>query len=118
MLKLHSRSVWIPAFARMTVLLLTTWNACNDMPATTQGTTNMTSLDTLIANTIREDVRAGHGYNVPDASGYVKLDAMENPYELPEQLRRELATRLADAVLNRYPVASYTSLKQKICAKL
>ena len=30
-------------------------------------------------------------YNVPDASGYIKLDAMENPYELPDALRRELA---------------------------
>jgi histidinol-phosphate aminotransferase len=78
----------------------------------------MTDIDTLIANTIREDVRAGHGYNVPDASGYVKLDAMENPYELPDPLRRELANRLAEAVLNRYPVASYSTLKQKICAKL
>ena len=74
----------------------------------------MTDIDTLIANTIREDVRAGHSYTVPDASGYIKLDAMENPYELPEQLRRELANRLADAVLNRYPVASYATLKQKI----
>src|SRR6476661_7755361 len=74
----------------------------------------MTDIDTLIANTIREDVRAGHSYNVPDASGYIKLDAMENPYELPENLRRELAKRLADAVLNRYPVASYATLKQKI----
>jgi histidinol-phosphate aminotransferase len=78
----------------------------------------MTDIDKLIANTIREDVRAGHGYNVPDASGYIKLDAMENPYELPEQLRRELAARLADAVLNRYPVPSYATLKQKICSKL
>ncbi|CAH0252183.1 Histidinol-phosphate aminotransferase 2 [Massilia sp. Bi118] len=78
----------------------------------------MTDIDTLIANTIREDVRAGHIYNVPDASGYIKLDAMENPYELPEHLRQELATRLAEAVLNRYPVASYTTLKQKICANL
>ncbi|MGJ7917437.1 histidinol-phosphate transaminase [Massilia sp. LXY-6] len=74
----------------------------------------MTDIDILIANTIREDVRAGHSYTVPDASGYIKLDAMENPYELPENLRRELATRLADAVLNRYPVASYATLKQKI----
>jgi histidinol-phosphate aminotransferase len=74
----------------------------------------MTRIDTLIANTIREDVRAGHIYNVPDASGYIKLDAMENPYELPEYLRQELATRLADTVLNRYPVASYGTLKQKI----
>jgi len=78
----------------------------------------MTDIDTLIANTIREDVRAGHSYNVPDASGYIKLDAMENPYELPENLRQQLATRLADAVLNRYPVASYGTLKQKIRDKL
>jgi histidinol-phosphate aminotransferase len=78
----------------------------------------MTDIDTLIANTIREDVRAGHIYNVPDASGYVKLDAMENPYELPDPLRRELANRLAEAVLNRYPVASYSTVKEKICAKL
>jgi histidinol-phosphate aminotransferase len=78
----------------------------------------MTDIDTLIANTIREDVRAGHSYNVPDASGYIKLDAMENPYELPENLRRDLAARLADAVLNRYPVASYSTLKQKIRDKL
>src|SRR6476661_3176853 len=78
----------------------------------------MTDIDTLIANTIREDVRAGHVYRVPDASGYIKLDAMENPYELPDPLRQELATRLADAVLNRYPVASYATLKQKIRDKL
>ena len=74
----------------------------------------MTSIDTLIANTIREDVRAGHSYKVPDASGYIKLDAMENPYELPQALREELAQRLADAVLNRYPVPSYATLKGKI----
>jgi histidinol-phosphate aminotransferase len=78
----------------------------------------MTDIATLIANTIREDVRAGYVYSVPDASGYIKLDAMENPYELPDPLRRELATRLAEAVLNRYPVASYATLKRKICDKL
>jgi histidinol-phosphate aminotransferase len=78
----------------------------------------MTSIDKLIANTIREDVRAGHIYNVPDASGYVKLDAMENPYELSNELRQELAHRLSDAVLNRYPVPSYATLKQKVRANL
>jgi len=78
----------------------------------------MTRIDHLIANTIREDVRAGHVYNVPDASGYIKLDAMENPYQLPDALRHELAARLADAVLNRYPVASYATIKERIRAKL
>src|SRR5438067_4906286 len=78
----------------------------------------MTDIDKLIANTSREDVRAGHSYKVPDASGYIKLDAMENPYELPQPLRQALATRLADAVLNRYPVPSYATLKASICSKL
>jgi histidinol-phosphate aminotransferase len=78
----------------------------------------MTRIDHLIANTIREDVRAGHSYNVPDSSGYIKLDAMENPYQLPDPLRQDLAARLADAVLNRYPVPSYSTLKEKIRANL
>jgi histidinol-phosphate aminotransferase len=78
----------------------------------------MSFIDNLIANVIREDIRANSAYIVPDASGFMKLDAMENPYELPRELREELATRLADAVLNRYPVASYATLKEKVSAKL
>jgi histidinol-phosphate aminotransferase len=78
----------------------------------------MTFIDRLIANTIRLDVRAAGSYTVPDADGFIKLDAMENPYQLPPPLRQELATRLADAVLNRYPVASYATLKSKIRASL
>lgn len=81
-------------------------------------TSSITAIENLIANTIREDVRNIASYHVPDASGYIKLDAMENPYQLPDALRTELGRRLADAALNRYPVASYTTLKQKICAGL
>jgi histidinol-phosphate aminotransferase len=78
----------------------------------------MAFLDDLIGNTIREDIRSVGAYVVPDASGYIKLDSMENPYQLPEALRRELGQRLADVALNRYPVPSYTTLKQKIGARL
>jgi histidinol-phosphate aminotransferase len=78
----------------------------------------MSAIDKLIDNTIRQDVRDVASYFVPDASGYIKLDAMENPYQLPDALRAELGQRLADAALNRYPVASYATLKQKICAGL
>ncbi|QOY94442.1 histidinol-phosphate transaminase [Massilia sp. UMI-21] len=81
-------------------------------------TSNLTPIDKLIENTIREDVRNIASYHVPDASGYIKLDAMENPYQLPQALRAELGQRLADAALNRYPVASYATLKHKICAGL
>ncbi|CAN7154248.1 histidinol-phosphate transaminase [Massilia sp. LjRoot122] len=78
----------------------------------------MSAIDKLIESTIREDVRNIASYHVPDASGYIKLDAMENPYQLPDALRAELGQRLADAALNRYPVASYATLKGKICAGL
>ncbi len=52
--------------------------------------TSMSFIDNLIANVIREDIRANSAYIVPDASGFIKLDAMENPYELPRALREEL----------------------------
>lgn len=72
----------------------------------------------LIDNLIRPDVRALAAYHVPDSTGFVKLDAMENPYTLPEHLRAELGQRLAAVAMNRYPVPSYSSLKAKICSKL
>ena len=49
----------------------------------------------LIDNIIRPDVRAMAVYHVPDASGFLKLDAMENPYVLPDDLRHALGQRLA-----------------------
>lgn len=72
----------------------------------------------LIANIIRPDVLALSAYHVQDAAGCVKLDAMENPYQLPEPLRAELGRRLADVAMNRYPTPSYTALKAALCDKL
>jgi histidinol-phosphate aminotransferase len=72
----------------------------------------------LIENVIRSDVRSLAAYPVPDSAGFLKLDAMENPYTLPQHLRAELGLRLADVAMNRYPVPSYRELKARICAKL
>ncbi|HEX7635124.1 MAG TPA: histidinol-phosphate transaminase [Noviherbaspirillum sp.] len=72
----------------------------------------------LIENIIRPEVRALSAYHVPDATGFIKLDAMENPYTLPQQLRDELGRHLADVAMNRYPVPSYVELKTKVCARL
>ena len=72
----------------------------------------------LIDRIIRPDVRAMSVYHVPDATGFLKLDAMENPYLLPEDLRQALGRRLAEVAINRYPVPSYASLKAKICSRL
>jgi histidinol-phosphate aminotransferase len=48
----------------------------------------------------------------------VKLDAMENPYPLPEKLRRELAEVLARVDLNRYPEPSPRELRELIARKM
>lgn len=72
----------------------------------------------LIENIIRPEVRALAAYHVPDSAGYTKLDAMENPYLLPPELRAELGRRLAEVAMNRYPVPSYKELKAKIIAGL
>jgi histidinol-phosphate aminotransferase len=37
--------------------------------------------------TVRDDVRAMHAYAVPRSEGLIKLDAMENPYPLPADVR-------------------------------
>jgi histidinol-phosphate aminotransferase len=52
---------------------------------------------------VRPEILALKAYPVPASEGMVKLDAMENPYPLPEQLRRELAAVLARVDVNRYP---------------
>jgi len=72
----------------------------------------------LIENIIRPEIRSLSAYHVPDSSGFVKLDAMENPYTLSDELRRQLAHRLSEVAMNRYPVPSYTALKQAIGEKL
>jgi histidinol-phosphate aminotransferase len=52
---------------------------------------------------IRPEIQRLSAYHVADATGMVKLDAMENPYLLPAALRAELAEKLRDAAINRYP---------------
>jgi hypothetical protein len=47
-----------------------------------------------IAAVIRQDVKSMHAYAIQDSAGLVKLDAMENPFRLPEALQRALGERL------------------------
>ncbi len=63
---------------------------------------------------IREDVRAISAYHVPPASGFIKLDAMENPFGLPAPLAQELGALLAQVALNRYPPANPVGFKAKL----
>ena len=67
---------------------------------------------------IRDEIRALTTYHVPDAGGFVKLDAMENPYALPAELRAELGQLAHDAAINRYPDAAATTLKARLRATM
>jgi histidinol-phosphate aminotransferase len=63
---------------------------------------------------IRDEIRALSAYHVPPAGDMVKLDAMENPYSLPQTLRREIGDAVANAALNRYPDPSAPALKARL----
>ena len=66
------------------------------------------------AEIVREEVRALKAYHVPENAGMVKLDAMENPYRLPPELRGRLARLVEEAALNRYPDAGAQPLKDEL----
>ena len=59
----------------------------------------------------RQDVQAMHAYAIQDCTGMVKLDAMENPYQLPPALQAELGQRLGALAVNRYPGARIDELR-------
>ena len=67
---------------------------------------------------VRDEILALKAYHVPPAGGMVKLDAMENPYRLPEALRSDLGRRLADVAINRYPDPTAARLKEKLRAAM
>jgi histidinol-phosphate aminotransferase len=75
-----------------------------------------TALEQRMRQVIRQDVQSMHGYAIQQSAGLVKLDAMENPFRLPEALQRELGERLGRAALNRYPVTCVQELVQKLAA--
>ena len=63
---------------------------------------------------IRADIRAMTAYPVQHAAGMVKLDAMENPYRLPQWLRDEIAGVIQGAEINRYPDPDAPELKKSL----
>ncbi len=56
-----------------------------------------------IQTLFRPEVLALSAYHVADAHGFIKLDAMENPYSWSDELKQTWLARLKDCPLNRYP---------------
>ena len=56
-----------------------------------------------ISAIFRKEVLAMSAYKVADATGLIKLDAMENPYSWPDALKEKWLQVLKECQLNRYP---------------
>ncbi len=71
-------------------------------------------LEELIGRLVRPEVRALSAYEVPDASGLIKLDAMENPYTWPDAIKQKWLEHLRTVALNRYPDPHARKLKVRL----
>ena len=71
-----------------------------------------------VAATIRPEIRSMSAYAVAKADGIVKLDAMENPYTLPQSVRMRIAEALADVAINRYPDGAAEGVKRALRTSL
>ena len=76
----------------------------------------MSSLDDTRRRVIRPDIQDMHAYAVQPSAGLVKLDAMENPFTLPDALQDELGRRLGRIALNRYPAGRVADLRDALAA--
>ncbi len=68
----------------------------------------------FINNWLRSDIQAINAYHVPPSENMVKLDAMESPFPLAEDLIGQYLAYLADADLNRYPNPNALELQQSL----
>jgi histidinol-phosphate aminotransferase len=77
-----------------------------------------TLAEETVAGVVRPEIRALSAYAVAkldandNASAWVKLDAMENPYPLPDAVKARLSAALARVPINRYPDAGGEGAKR------
>jgi len=63
---------------------------------------------------IRPDIQALSAYHVPPAGGRIKLDAMENPWPWPEEMKAAWLERLRGVDVNRYPDPRALALAEQL----
>ena len=69
-----------------------------------------------ISTLIRPQVRKLAAYHVDETPVRIKLDAMENPFPLPDAVRREIAAIVSKTRINLYPDPSAKMLKKAIAS--
>src|SRR5215470_9486046 len=85
----------------------------NDRPQT-----SASAAAEVVAAVVRPEIRALSAYAVADARGMIKLDAMENPFLLPEAIRAKIASVIRDVPVNRYPDGGAHAVKAALRAAL
>jgi histidinol-phosphate aminotransferase len=71
-------------------------------------------IEDQIKKLIKPAVLEASAYHVPDSHDLIKLDAMENPYVWPDDIKSAWSNHLKRAELNRYPDASTGELREKL----
>lgn len=71
-------------------------------------------MNPLVEKLIDPDIRALKAYHVADASGMIKLDAMENPYLWPQRMVDDWLAQLRHCEVNRYPDPSARALSARL----
>lgn len=68
----------------------------------------------FINNWLRYDIQSINAYHVPASDDMVKLDAMEFPFNLSDELIDQYLVYLAECELNRYPNPNAPQLQQTL----
>ncbi len=71
-----------------------------------------------IQGLVRPEIRTLEPYFVPAGNYEIKLDAMENPYDLPADLKKTISKKIKGLAFNRYPDAGAVALRKAIAGYL
>lgn len=64
----------------------------------------------LIRDLVAKGIFEQNGYNAPELTDAIKMDANENPFTIQEPLKRRLRDAFRNVALNRYPAAGAPEL--------
>jgi histidinol-phosphate aminotransferase len=67
-----------------------------------------------ISRLVLPQVRKLAAYHIDETPTRIKLDAMENPFSMPDDVKIQIAAAAKSAAINRYPDPSAQELKQAI----
>lgn len=83
-------------------------------PASSEQRRRVWPMKDRLQRVIRPQVLKARAYQIHEPGEAIKLDAMENPYPLPAEVREQLAAELSQAALNRYPDPGTRELKEQL----